>query len=86
MSPKTPEIPVDPNLALDQAKAQKTLIDSLQTQAQGDTANLMARYGTRLALAGSGMTPLAGGGAEATPAPQSSGIFAGLTNPLSGRI
>ena len=55
---KPPEIPVDPNLAAEQAQAQKTLIDSLQSQAQADTANLMTRYGTRLALASSGMTPI----------------------------
>jgi hypothetical protein len=35
----------------------------LQTQAQGDTAALMSRYGTRLALAGSGMA------STAAPAP-----------------
>jgi hypothetical protein len=53
-----PQIPVDPNLAAEQERAQKILIDSMQDQAQGDTAALMARYGTRLALANSGMTPL----------------------------
>jgi hypothetical protein len=47
-----PQIAPDPNLAAEQAQAQKTLIDNLQAQAQGDTASLMARYGTRLALAG----------------------------------
>ena len=56
---KTPDIPVDPNLAAEQAQAQKVMIDSLQMQSQSDTANLMARYGTRLALANSGMAPLA---------------------------
>jgi hypothetical protein len=54
-----PQMAVDPNLAAEQAQAQKTLIDSLQSQAQADTASLMTRYGTRLALAGSGMAPLA---------------------------
>jgi hypothetical protein len=53
-----PKIETDPNLAADQARAQQTLISSLQTEAQFDTANLMARYGTRLALAGSGMAPI----------------------------
>jgi hypothetical protein len=33
-----PQITPDPNLAAEQAQAQKTLIDGLQTQAQGDTA------------------------------------------------
>ena len=50
---------VDPNLQAEQARAQKTLVDQLQIQAQGDTANLMARYGTRLALASSGMSTVA---------------------------
>jgi hypothetical protein len=60
-SPKQPELAVDPNLQAEQAQAQKTLIDNLQSEARGDTANLMARYGTRLALSGSGMAPIAGG-------------------------
>ncbi len=55
---KAPEIPVDPNLAIEQARAQKTLLDNLQIQAQNDTASLMARYGTRLALANSGIAPI----------------------------
>jgi hypothetical protein len=65
MSPKTPEIAVDPNLAAEQAQAQAKLVDSLQNQARMDTASLMTRYGTHLALASSGMSPLAG----AVPAP-----------------
>ncbi len=46
-----PPLPVDPNLAPAQDKAQGDLIASLRTQAAGDTASIMARYGTRLALA-----------------------------------
>lgn len=69
MEPKTPVMATDPNLQIEQAKAQKTLVDQLQIQAQGDTANLMARYGTRLALASSGMSTVAG----ATPSPWISG-------------
>ena len=61
-SPKQPELAVDPNLQAEQAQAQKTLVDQLQIQAQGDTATMMARYGTRLALSSS--TP-------ATPSPMS---------------
>ena len=60
-SPKPPPLAVDPNLQAEQAQAQKTLINSLQDQAQGDTASLMARYGTQLALSGSGMAPIVGG-------------------------
>ena len=59
MQPAQPQIAVDPNLQAEQARAQSTLITNLQDQAQGDTANLMARYGTRLALAGSGLAPIA---------------------------
>lgn len=57
-----PQIAVDPNLAPEQAQAQQTLVAGLQTQAQMDTANLMTRYGTRLALAAAGMS-------QATPQP-----------------
>ena len=53
-----PQIAEDPNLAIEQARAQKTLLDNLQIQAQNDTASLMARYGTRLALANSGIAPI----------------------------
>lgn len=57
--PKKPDLAVDPNLAPEQQQAQNTLVTNLQNQAQMDTANLMARYGTKLALAGSGMAPMA---------------------------
>jgi hypothetical protein len=40
-------------LATEQQQAQNDLIKSLQGQAQSDTASLMARYGTKLAMAGS---------------------------------
>jgi hypothetical protein len=54
-----PEIPLDPNLAAEKQKADATLTTQLQAEAQGDTASLMARYGTRLALSGAGMSPMA---------------------------
>jgi hypothetical protein len=57
MQQSQPQIAVDPNLAPEQAQAQHTLIQGLQTEAAGDTANLMARYGTQLALSGTGMAP-----------------------------
>lgn len=56
MEAKQPQIAVDPNLATEQQQAQTTLINNLQTQAQLDTANLMTRYGTSLALSGTGMS------------------------------
>lgn len=62
-SPKTPDLAVDPNLAPEQQQAQNTLVAGLQTQAQMDTADLMSRYGTRLALGGAGLTPSVTSGA-----------------------
>ncbi|SEE52179.1 hypothetical protein [Bradyrhizobium lablabi] len=59
MESKKPQIAVDPNLAAEQGQAQNSLVNTLQSQAQIDTANLMTRYGTHLALAGAGMTPMA---------------------------
>jgi hypothetical protein len=53
-APSPPPPLVDPNLATEQQQAQTDLITSLQAQTQGDTASLMARYGTQLAMAGTG--------------------------------
>lgn len=52
MEAKKIEQPPDPNLALQEQQAQKAQVDALQTQAESDTASLMARYGTKLALSG----------------------------------
>ena len=66
MQQQQPQIAVDPNLAQEQAAAQQQQAAALQTQAQGDTAALMAQYGTRLALSGTGIsTPSAPGLAPA---------------------
>jgi hypothetical protein len=54
-----PPVAVDPNLQAEQAQAQQTLVSSLQNEAQFDTANIMSRYGTALAMAGSGIAPMA---------------------------
>lgn len=43
----------DPLLQAQLAASQADQVTALQTQASGDTAALMARYGTRLALANS---------------------------------
>ena len=69
--------PVDPNLAVEQQQAQQGLISSLQTQTQGDMASLMARYGTQLAIAGtgSGGSPLVY--SPAAPAPAGSSFASG---------
>lgn len=57
-----PPLPVDPMLAQEQQQAQQDMIKSLQGQTQSDTADLMARYGTRLAMSGAaGGSPLAAG-------------------------
>ena len=60
--PQQPTIAVDPNLAAEQAQAQQVQVQAMQQQTQADTASLMARYGTRLALAGtpSVTAPMAG--------------------------
>jgi hypothetical protein len=67
MEAKKPEIVEDPNFAATQASAQRSLITNLQTQAEIDTASIMARFGTKQALAAAGMdAPVAA--APATPA------------------
>lgn len=72
--PDIPPPPVDPNLASEQAQAQRDLASSLQKQSSGDMASLMARYGTQLALAGaSGGTP-----AASTGSPLATGFSAGF--------
>ena len=53
MNADPPKIEADPNLAAEQARAQSTLVANLQNEAQLDTANIMARFGTRMALGGS---------------------------------
>lgn len=60
MESKKAEQAPDPELAAEQARAEKALITGLQTQAQSDTASLMARFGTKLALASGGMSPATG--------------------------
>ena len=57
-----PTLPVDPNLAASQEAAANANVAALQQQAQGDTASLMARYGARLALAGTTSTSALTGG------------------------
>lgn len=59
MQDSPPPPPVDPNLATEQQRAQDELVGSLQKQTQGDMANLMARYGSMLALSGRNISPLA---------------------------
>jgi hypothetical protein len=65
---------VDPNLAAEQAQAQNTQVAALQTQAQGDTADLMARFGTRMA----GGAPLASIAAPPAATPASNPVAGGL--------
>lgn len=61
MEAKKPEIVEDPNLAAQQAAAQRTQVVQLQNEAQIDTASILARFGTTQALTAAGMAP--------TPAP-----------------
>lgn len=48
-----PQVTTDPLISQLQQTATEQQNQQLSIQAQGDTASLMARYGTRLALAGS---------------------------------
>jgi hypothetical protein len=64
--PKYKEPPPDPAFQLLQEQAKQQDIEALEARAQADTASMMARYGTRLALGGSsssvtGGAPIAGG-------------------------
>jgi hypothetical protein len=52
MQQQQPQLAVDPNLAAEQAQADQLNAQQLQLQSQGDTASIMARYGTRVALGG----------------------------------
>lgn len=63
------QAPPDPALTALNAKAQADDVTALQQTAQIDTASIMARYGTRLAMAGTtgGATP--GGPLAVTPPP-----------------
>lgn len=68
--PRDPDpIPVDPNLAQAQADAKEFKTKTLQEQLRGDSASIMARYGTNLALAGSAGSPVAATPAAPSPAP-----------------
>lgn len=69
MQAQAPKIEQDPNLANEQAAAQQALVTGLQNQARLDTANVMARYGTRVALANAGAIPAAATATKAPPSP-----------------
>jgi len=47
--PAAPQVQQDPMLSQLMQTAQQQQVQALQTQAAGDTASLMARYGARLA-------------------------------------
>jgi len=51
--------PPDPTVTALADKAQSDEVKATQQTAQIDTASLMARYGTRLAMAGASNAPLA---------------------------
>ena len=53
-----PKLPTDPSLQAEQAAADSQLVSSLTAKTQGDSASLMARYGTQLAMAGAQQSPL----------------------------
>lgn len=73
----SPKVPQDPYLDAQRQQAQNDLAKSLSTQTQGDMSNLMARYGTQLAIAGySGGSPLSA---------RTSSLTGGLTAPSGAR-
>jgi hypothetical protein len=51
-APQYQQPPIDPSIAAVSAKAQADDVTALQQTSQIDTASIMARYGTRLAMAG----------------------------------
>jgi hypothetical protein len=61
-----PPIPPDPNLIAQENQAKQDQISSLQDRTQLDTASVMARYGSRMALA---TAQSSGGTAPAVAAP-----------------
>jgi hypothetical protein len=73
--------PKDPTLVALDAKASADDTAAIQNTAQIDTAALMARYGTRLAMAGS----TSGAPATSAAAPGASGWMAPLVNPVLQR-
>lgn len=70
-----PPLPVDPNLVQEQQQAQNDLVQSMQTQAQSDTAALMARYGTRLAVSGAASASPLSTSPPSTVSPVNGGSF-----------
>jgi len=58
-APQYQQPPIDPTVAALDAKAKADDITAMQQTAQMDTASIMARYGTRTAMAGSMAAPLA---------------------------
>jgi hypothetical protein len=70
---KAPDVVVDPTLDAQKAAADANLITNLQTQAAGDTASIMTRYGVNIALGHAGLStatgaaPLRDGGSGEIP-------------------
>jgi hypothetical protein len=54
-APKYQASPEDPEITAVKERSKQDDLAALQETAQIDTASIMARYGTRLALAGTGM-------------------------------
>jgi hypothetical protein len=71
--------PPDPSVTALKEQAKTDQISALQDTASIDTASLMARYGTRLAMAGSTSAPLA----TASPLVAGSGLVSPLVAGLA---
>lgn len=72
-APKYQQPPTDPAITALGQKAQADDLTALQNTASIDTASLMARYGTRLAMAGAASQP--GSPLAVVPPPQGAGRF-----------
>lgn len=68
-APKYQAPPVDPAITTLNAKAQADDVTALQQTASIDTASIMARYGTRLAMAGAAGSATPGAPLAVTPPP-----------------
>ena len=56
-TPKPPQIQPDPMLQQLQQTADKQQIAAMQSEAAGDTASILARYGARMAMGATPATP-----------------------------
>lgn len=77
----------DPTLDAELQQAQSADVTALQQEAQGDSASLMARYGTRLAIAGgSSGTPSVSGSTSGNPFATFADAARGITGQMGRAV